>query len=391
MFCSVPNVSAEEQGAEPQLFCCPNDEHVIVDDEETLLAVCIMCGYTPLPQQQPPPLPLPPPPLDKPEPLWLDSPDPSLSCSFQNKDDLNEALNEGQPTPDEAEALAPLLLVEPYDPEFRCHRDVKGLANALEEERSTKAFIREMCAKLYLSGDQLVAQFVQDYLVMKQQWCQWLVFLEDHAHYFNVNVRQLYHYHRHPKDLATLSVYKSFQRTGTSRSLKELAFVCGANTKRLWKMQRRWDERQLLLEKGSSQQQQHDEPSSSVIMTLTPQDLLQSRLGYLQLPVLTLWQHLKTLNAALRQTKAYRADFASHTIVATCVYHYTRSDLFRQLLLPKQPLPPDQKTRKTKKAAPSFKVTKSTVSEIFFTTTMSVLRYEKYLKKHNVTFFPPTQ
>ena len=81
--------------------------------------------------------------------------------------------------------------------EFRCPKEVKNTANLKLEKQNNRAHIQEICAKLYLSGEDLIDQFVKDFDRMKRQMCQWLLYLETDEKHPAV---QLHHYHRHQND-----------------------------------------------------------------------------------------------------------------------------------------------------------------------------------------------
>ena len=263
----------------------------------------------------------------------------------------------------------------PYEPRWTCALEVKGQAKRDADQHRSASFIRETCVKLHLSGEQCLAQFVLEFQTMKQEWCRWLLFLkqeEDESTLMTSSCGPLHHYHQHHGiDLATLSIYKSFQAMGIARSLKEIARVSGANTKRVWKMQRRWDEREKVVAKSLPLLPLPLPPPSTKVIVVTPRDLLLSRLGYLGLqpPHMTTYQHVKRMDSAIQLSQTCQADFAAHTVAATLTWHYLQSPLY-----------PHKKP----------KVAKRAIAELYYTTAMSVLRYEKYLSKRQVVFFPST-
>ena len=355
-------------------------ECVTVEDFHTLESVCILCGSsssskTSLPPPQSSPAGTPRGKDQGPEELLEDLF--SLPCLFQNENENENEKRRASPKVQvqvdvearakaeaegkvkaEAEALSLRAKVEAQgmisSDLFQCPREVKNPKNLSIEQWETKTYVAELCAKLYLSGEGLAQQFVQDYVVMKRQWCQWLLYLEMEL---LQPACQLHHYHRQQNELITLSIYKSFQNLGTARSLKEIASVTRADMKRLWKVQRQWEERLQALTYS---------PRTTVTpMVLTPQDLLRSRLGYLGLG----FQHFKTINQGLKATKHYQADFASHTIAGAAMYSYGQS------------LPLSLKL-----AIGTTNLTKKSCAALFHTTSMSIFRYETFLKKHNVSF-----
>ena len=201
----------------------------------------------------------------------------------------------------------------------------------------TIEFLKETCSKLHIDGYDLINNIIDDYLAL---------------------FRQTKDLKPTPKllDLATLSIYKSLQkRTGISPSIIDIASVTKCNLKRVWQLQKRIEHHHQAIHATTSHnevvQDQHTQP-------LSAQDIILSKIGFLDMN----FADFKIMDEVIKESVEAEADFSSRSIAATVAYQYLKYH---------------KKQRCTMKS----------IAHLFLTTSMSLYRYQNYLKKKGIILF----
>ena len=182
-------------------------------------------------------------------------------------------------------------------------------------------FIRESCYKLHLDSDGLVRMMIHDYF----EFCQKMRSLSRRCYTMETRV--------------SVVLYESLKRLLSPRSMKEIGYVTGASMKATWKLQR------LMTP-----------IIRTTALTIRPQDLIMSKLGFLNLQ----FKDYKIMERALLKHHDKFGDFSPATIAATFLHHY-------------------MKLRTPPKIT---NVSRQELSTMLSTTTMSVHRYTAFIKKN---------
>lgn len=215
------------------------------------------------------------------------------------------------------------------DATFSSERKEKNFEETIE-------FLKEMCSKLHINGHDLTNDIIADYLSL---------------------FRQSKHLRPMPKllDLATLSIYKSLQkRTGISPSIIDIASVTKCDLKRVWKLQKsveHHNEAKHAPLQNEVDQGQHTQP-------LSAQDIILSKIGFLDMT----FADFKIMDEVIKESVEVEADFSARSIAATVAYQYL-------------------------KYHKKQKCTMKSIAHLFLTTTMSLYRYQNYLKQKGIKLF----
>lgn len=179
----------------------------------------------------------------------------------------------------------------------------------------------ELCEKIHVDGQAVIKSIVKDYLHME-------TYLEGNRRFKK-------------SEIISLSLYQSLMNNGFRRTLKDICSKSRVSLKRIWKLQRYLD----------------DEGWKCQSLVITPKDVIASKSGYLGLS----FKDVKVMNAVVDKIRHFMADFSPHTIAGYIVYQYMRT---------------------WRKEA---KMTKKHICSVLFITCMSVNRYQRYLRKQNIS------
>lgn len=182
--------------------------------------------------------------------------------------------------------------------------------------------LREILAKLHIEGEELAKSIANDYKELSR--------------------KQKKRQNLEGSELLTVSIYESLKaRHHFSPSLIDISNVTMPNMKKVWK----------LLKNMESKKNQ-------LVLPLSPQDLIRSKIGYLNLSQ----NDLKAMETCLEKLDYKSTDFSSRSIASALMFEYMRSKKIRPCTL-------------------------SMISHLFSCSAMSAYRYRTYLKKSNIKLF----
>ena len=223
-------------------------------------------------------------------------------------------------------------------------QQIQAMKNPVFKEEKEKkfeetiAFLKEMCSRLHIDGYDLTNSIISDYLSLFKQ------------------TKDLKIYPR-LLDLATLSIYKSLQqRSNISPSIIDIASVTKCDLKKVWKLQKSIEH---LYHKDSKQVTSNNQlDQGQFSLPLSPQDIISSKIGFLNLT----FTDFKIMDQVIKQSVEEEDDFSARSVAATVTYHYLKFH---------------------KKQSCTMK----SIAQLFMTTTMSLYRYQNYLKKKDIKLF----